>query len=149
MRSALRRHVERRIPFEGRIKSFTSNDGHENVLLRNVFNPETGEYLCDHCWVHYSQAIRKLGARYNDILRGTAVVEFYIRGTGEPDYGLCSLAHLRIETDDRDYIHREARLKRSKQKSRVAATPKDKPPKTKVNHRSRRKLYDFAVYCEE
>ncbi len=149
MRAGLRLYVGRRIRFIGKVKAYSVIGGANQVLVTNIFNPDTGEYLTDHSWVHRNMALEGLNAKPGDVISGTALVTHYIRvSNAELDYGLARLNDLCVEKCHPEYPGWERAIQRAKQKAALTKTKATKPPKPKINGRNRRYV-DMTVYCED
>ncbi len=68
MRSGLRLHEGRRIPFVGRVERYATKDARTHVLITDIFHADTGEFLADHNWLSLCPELDALHPREGDIL---------------------------------------------------------------------------------
>lgn len=77
----------------GTVRAWGQPTGPPTLLLRDVRDEENGEVMCGHCWapVPLRLPVPPVGAR----IAFRATVRPYMRGSGDEDYFLTGLRHVR------------------------------------------------------
>ena len=82
-RRRLRRFVNQRRTFRARFIGFSMDHlGNRTMLLRDIADLKSGQYLCDHAWIHYNIKRPQFGAYPRDEIQFEATVRPYRSGVG-------------------------------------------------------------------